>query len=439
MALAERISEDILARRRPRKIRGCGSARERSLTPEIKKERSSIKVERVATGSSSLKIMNRKSVVVEDKEQKKLHVETQQRQAAEEVANTKGLVDDGWGGLVEETDTMFLKKAEHESSVTNKNVDISKTKETIGANDAQILDDVVGGKDVYADISVKRGLVDQIVYESSKANTIEDHGSYREQSLSKNRRNPRRSQRDGRRRSRGRIVCLDWLKGRCSYFESCKFLHEEKPEDAHLSNMSNSPEGPPNGRGVCYDWQNGSCTRGNSCRFSHSEQRRRATDKCFDFQKGRCRRGVSCKFVHDVDRKYMCFDFQKGRCFRGEHCRFYHVFDNTEFTHRSRSRSRGVCFDWQRGVCRRGHSCRFDHEDEGSVQGVAYEGIDTGRQPYDYSSGDIDEDYGYNDSSHRIQKSHCSGESENDRKRILRRPSETRVDEYNSNNDNHIN
>jgi len=302
-----------------------------------------------------------------------------------------GLVDDGWGGLVQETESKYLVK----------DVD-AVGHETVGEAHEAVKQNVADKRFVrdpnpmVQDLSEMGRDGDEEVQEVRKRTVVEDRLEklrlYGEQDSRGSRgSSQRRSTTDGRRRGRGRILCLDWQKGRCTYGSSCKFMHDEDVGYDTMRNDSRSPEGTPRSRGICFNWQNGRCRRGARCRFSHEgEPRERAPDVCFDFKKGRCLRGETCKFSHITGREDACFDFKNGRCFRGEQCRFSHESYNNGFA--ERRRSRGVCYDWQKGICRRGHSCRFEHE-ESSSPNIGNDGFRTIRQSKADWSDDYESDY----------------------------------------------
>eukprot|EP00467_Chlorarachnion_reptans_P013245 CAMPEP_0114508564 /NCGR_PEP_ID=MMETSP0109-20121206/12681_1 /TAXON_ID=29199 /ORGANISM="Chlorarachnion reptans, Strain CCCM449" /LENGTH=432 /DNA_ID=CAMNT_0001687533 /DNA_START=84 /DNA_END=1383 /DNA_ORIENTATION=- len=48
-------------------------------------------------------------------------------------------------------------------------------------------------------------------------------------------------------------------------------------------------------REKCRDYMYGKCSRGNMCKFMHEDA---GVDMCKDFQNGKCQRGAECKFLH---------------------------------------------------------------------------------------------------------------------------------------------
>jgi len=356
--LDDGVTDNAVGRRRRRKVRGRAVLRQRSLTPDAKALMVKPIVTQVTAVKTSEKIRPDKKSQLNPK-----------HEVAEEERNTVGLVDDGWGGLVEETVMKCRVKD------IDQNVEESTVKVNV-AEDYQVehLHDGVynmsemgkSGKDDVQEVRKRTVVEDRLEkHKLQERQHIEQGSDGRRGDFGS-----RRSVTNVRRRGRGRIVCLDWQKDRCTYGSSCKFLHDDDAGYDTIPKEGRGPEGSPRARGICFDWQNGRCRRGPSCRFAHNGvQRDRGTAICFDFTRGRCNRGDTCKFAHEAGRE-ACFDFKNGRCFRGETCRFSH--DTVDEAFVERRRPRGVCFDWQRGVCHRGYSCRFDHE-EGSSQNNSYE------------------------------------------------------------------
>jgi len=358
--LDDGVTDNAVGRRRRRKVRGRAVLRQRSLTPDATSMKKPTETQ-VDASKTSAEILPRKSQV------------KSKQQVGEKVQNTVGLVDDGWGGLVEETVLKYRVK-NIDKNVEESTVKVNKDEETnVGHDSNQIRDGVYDlsemGKAGEDDVQAvrKRTVVEDRLEKlklQERLHAEQGSDSHREGN------GRRRSVTNLRRRGRGRIVCLDWQKDRCTYGSSCKFLHDEDAGYDNTHRERRAADGSPRARGICFDWQNGRCRRGSSCRFAHSgAKRERGPDICFDFTRGRCHRGDTCKFAHITGRE-ACFDFKNGRCFRGESCRFSH--DSVEEAFVERRRPRGVCFDWQRGVCHRGYSCRFDHE-EGSSPNTGFE------------------------------------------------------------------
>eukprot|EP01126_Amoeba_proteus_P055163 TRINITY_DN682_c0_g1_i22.p1 TRINITY_DN682_c0_g1~~TRINITY_DN682_c0_g1_i22.p1 ORF type:complete len:315 (-),score=26.40 TRINITY_DN682_c0_g1_i22:410-1354(-) len=134
-------------------------------------------------------------------------------------------------------------------------------------------------------------------------------------------------------------ACRDFIKGRCTKGENCKFAHVE-----------NHAAIPP---GVLYhvltrcgDFTKGVCSR-TTCKYAHISnwttldkkyQERFSASKagppnfsryCQDFRRGSCSRGETCKFSHDIE---LCRDFNKGSCkFSAEDCKYVHqTYDEYE-------------------------------------------------------------------------------------------------------------
>lgn len=349
--LDDGFTDNSVGRRRRRKVRGRAVLRQRSLTPDATSMMKPT-VTQVVASKNSVEILPLKTRVKPNQE------------VSEEEQNLVGLVDDGWGGLVEETVLKYHVK-DIENNFEESTVNINYDKEyNVGHHSEQILgkvDDLSemgkAGEDDMLEVRKRTVVEERLEKHKLQERLHAEQGSdgHRQGSGS------RRPVTNVRRRGRGRIVCLDWQKDRCTYGNSCKFLHNEDAGYDPPQREKRAADGSPRARGICFDWQNGRCRRGASCRFAHSgAKRERGPDICFDFTRGRCHRGDACKFAHETGRE-ACFDFKNGRCFRGETCRFSH--DNVEEAFVERRRPRGVCFDWQRGVCHRGYSCRFDHEE----------------------------------------------------------------------------
>jgi len=408
---ADGVADDV-GRRRRRKVRARAGVRERSLTPEARESKIMSNATKVPTKTTPAILQH-----------KKISVQPKQAEVVKEK-NTAGLVDDGWGGLVEETVLKYRAKVE-ENVEADTNVEQNTAKANVETY-YNVENDAKQVNDAGYNMSEMNGTGNYEVPEVRKRTVVEDrleklkfqNREYNDQLSGGSRGGYERrgTMTNVRRRGRGRIVCLDWQKGRCTYGSSCKFLHDEDAGYNVVRSDRRSPEGSPRSRGVCFDWQNGRCRRGSSCRFAHHGSKRdRGPDICFDFTRGRCHRGETCKFSHETAKVEACFDYKNGRCFRGEQCRFSHEYQDEGFV--ERRRSRGVCFDWQKGICRRGYSCRFDHE-EGSSQNNSYDSIGTGRQSNradwfedDYeldhtgernvASGEVEyEDVGQNDKSY---------------------------------------
>jgi len=377
---------DYLVRRRRRKVKGRAVVRERSLTPDAKMSSIITVATKVAALRISVDILPQQKTSVKPKQVKK-----------KKKQNSAGLVDDGWGGRVEEglakLNGKLLQDNEGGKIVEQNIVKVRATKEHQVENDAILMNDVGHNK------SEKEGYEEKHLHNVRKRTVVEDclekfklqkrlhsgqvpdcyHEGHESRSLVTNVRG----------NGRGRIVCLDWQNERCTYGSTCKFLHGENAEENALRSEKSGLKGSPHIRGICFSWQNGRCRRGASCRFTHdSSKQKRGPKTCFSFKRGRCHRGDKCKFAHTSDKEEVCFDFKLGRCFRGELCRFSH--DSLENAFVIRRGSRGVCFNWQMGICRRGLSCRFDHE-EGSSQTNSFITVGAGSQ---LNRGDgFDEDY----------------------------------------------
>lgn len=97
---------------------------------------------------------------------------------------------------------------------------------------------------------------------------------------------------------RRKETCRDFLNGRCTRGDSCRYLHKKE---------------------VCGDFLRGDCQR-TECRYSHSKA---DGEKCLDYQRGICKRGESCRYYHD-DVEQVCRDFLSDRCTRGDGCKFTH-------------------------------------------------------------------------------------------------------------------
>lgn len=74
------------------------------------------------------------------------------------------------------------------------------------------------------------------------------------------------------------------------------------------------------------DFLQGKCTRGNACKFAHEENK---VERCRDYLKGSCNR-EQCRFSHDEVPLDECRDFKQGRCNRGESCKFHHTDDSAK-------------------------------------------------------------------------------------------------------------
>eukprot|EP01126_Amoeba_proteus_P044357 TRINITY_DN4927_c0_g1_i18.p1 TRINITY_DN4927_c0_g1~~TRINITY_DN4927_c0_g1_i18.p1 ORF type:complete len:247 (+),score=20.17 TRINITY_DN4927_c0_g1_i18:108-848(+) len=134
-------------------------------------------------------------------------------------------------------------------------------------------------------------------------------------------------------------ACRDFIKGRCTKGENCKF--------AHVENHGDLPQGAVfHVLTRCGDYTKGVCSR-SVCKFAHisnwsildkKHQEKWAQVKagplnhsryCQDFKRGNCSRGDSCKFSHDLE---LCRDFNKGSCkYSAEDCKFVHqTYDDYE-------------------------------------------------------------------------------------------------------------
>mmetsp|Transcript_12628 Transcript_12628/g.14951 ORF Transcript_12628/g.14951 Transcript_12628/m.14951 type:complete len:186 (-) Transcript_12628:98-655(-) len=181
-------------------------------------------------------------------------------------------------------------------------------------------------------------------------------------------------------------MCRDFLNGKCTRGQFCRFMHEERGVD------------------VCKDFQKGRCMRGSECKFRHESidggavRSRYGGDAnagsmvpiCKDFQNGRCARGNACKYLHEMGEQKQeaqaqapqtCRDFLLGRCFR-PNCKYLHdasqrLDQNDGSNNQPASSDRGgylppessdqggylqPCRDFQRGRCVRGNMCKFSHD-----------------------------------------------------------------------------
>jgi len=169
-----------------------------------------------------------------------------------------------------------------------------------------------------------------------------------------------------------REKCRDYMYGKCSRGNMCKFMHEDAGVD------------------MCKDFQNGKCQRGAECKFLHQsmdgsmgmsryggeaagEQGSISSPVCKDWQNGKCIRGQMCRYLHsgegggatttstDAPRSEECRDFLLGRCFRGSTCRFLHP-EGREGAGNAQSAVLEPCKDFMRGLCSRGTFCRYSHD-----------------------------------------------------------------------------
>jgi len=423
--LDDGVTDNDVGRRRRRKVRGRAVLRQRSLTPDATSMMKPT-VTQVVASKNSAEILPHKTRVIPN------------QQVGEEEQNLVELVDDGWGGLVEET-VLKYRVNDIEKNVEESNVNVNNDEEyNVGHHSKQIRGGVYdlselgkAGEDDILEVR-KRTVVEERLEKHKLQELLHaEQGSdgHREGS------GRRRPVTNVRRRGRGRIVCLDWQKDRCTYGSSCKFLHDEDAGYDPPQRERRAADGSPRARGICFDWQNGRCRRGASCRFAHSGAKRdRGLDICFDFKRGRCHRGDTCKFAHETGRE-ACFDYKNGRCFRGETCRFSH--DNVEEAFVERRRPRGVCFDWQRGVCHRGYSCRFDHEEDSSPNNS----FDTGARRQSNAAAWSEEDYEFDqtdsngasgeaDYDHVAKEGHSHVASHNFKKKIIMERKLPGVDNY---------
>lgn len=123
--LDDGVTDNAVGRRRRRKVRGRAVLRQRSLTPDAT---SMIKptITQVVASKTPAEILPRKTQV------------KPKQQLGEEEQNTVGLVDDGWGGLVEETVLKYRVK-DIDKSVEESTVKVNNDEEyNVGHHSKQI-------------------------------------------------------------------------------------------------------------------------------------------------------------------------------------------------------------------------------------------------------------------------------------------------------------
>ncbi len=82
-----------------------------------------------------------------------------------------------------------------------------------------------------------------------------------------------------------RQQCFQFLKGQCSFGDSCRYSHDSSA----ATGPSQQFRPPP-----CREFQRGSCSR-STCKYAHV-----MSDACRNFQKGSCHRGPNCPYLHST-------------------------------------------------------------------------------------------------------------------------------------------
>lgn len=115
---------------------------------------------------------------------------------------------------------------------------------------------------------------------------------------------------------RKQLVCIHWIKNRCTRGDDCDYLHvyiEEKVP-------------------VCrYQQQTGACHREAECVYRHPKPEdggigiSKKQEVCPYYERGFCKAGLECPFLHDMQEKRICLNFALGFCPLGPECQDVHV------------------------------------------------------------------------------------------------------------------
>lgn len=116
---------------------------------------------------------------------------------------------------------------------------------------------------------------------------------------------------------RKQLVCVHWIKNRCTRGDECDYLHAYIEEKVP----------------VCrFYQQNGHCHKEQECVYRHPKPEEggagtaKKSEACPFFERGFCKVGVfECQFLHEYVEKPLCQDFLLGFCPLGPQCPGYHL------------------------------------------------------------------------------------------------------------------
>jgi hypothetical protein len=103
--------------------------------------------------------------------------------------------------------------------------------------------------------------------------------------------------------------CHYYLQGRCTFGDTCNYLHASPPSAKDANTPSSIYRPRIMSAQACKFYRQGRCTSGRSCSFSHSmplsvspgESPRTSTEPCIFFKRGACTKGSACSFSHQVE------------------------------------------------------------------------------------------------------------------------------------------